>query len=143
MNFNTMLDDVYKQLGSNTIEHLILPDPILEKTTTRIVWKNCKAFLKVTRTSPDHLFDFMRDQIDQSINIAWFSESISDGLIIHDGKKNIIIMTKKISDLMKKYIIDFIICKTCNKSNTQMEKNKKIRKWILTCLDCKATQTLY
>ena len=104
MNFNTMLDDVYNQLGSSVKTQLILPDPILEKNTVRIVWKNCKAFLKITKTSPEHFFDFMRNQIDKKINIVWFSESISEGLIIHDGRTNIGIMSNKIVALMKKYI---------------------------------------
>jgi len=135
MNFNSMLDDVYEKLGSNTVDHLILPDPVLEKTTTRFVWKNCKAFLKITKTSPDHLLDFMRNQIDNKIRIDWFSESISDGLIIHE-RTNISKMTNKIVALMKKYIIDFIICKICNKANTSMTKDLDLRKWKVTCSDC-------
>jgi len=130
-----MLDDVYEKLGSNTVDHLILPDPVLEKTTTRFVWKNCKAFLKITKTSPDHLLDFMRNQIDNKIRIDWFSESISDGLIIHE-RTNISKMTNKIVALMKKYIIDFIICKICNKANTSMTKDLDLRKWKVTCSDC-------
>lgn len=135
MNFNSLLDDVYQKLGSNTTDHLILPDPVLEKTTTRFVWKNCKAFLKITKTSPDHFFDFMRNQIDNKIKINWFSESIGDGLIIHE-RTNINKMTVKIVALMKKYIVDFIICKICNKSNTSMVRDPDLRKWKVTCSDC-------
>ena len=141
MNFNTMLDDVYNQLGSSVKTQLILPDPILEKNTVRIVWKNCKAFLKITKTSPEHFFDFMRNQIDKKINIAWFSESISEGLIIHDGRTNIGIMSNKIVALMKKYIEYYVICKICDKSNTIMVKDNEIRKWKIKC-ECGAEYSL-
>ena len=141
MNFNTMLEDVYNELGSNVKTQLILPDPILEKSTVRIIWKNCKAFLKITKTSPDHFFDFMRNQIDEKINIAWFSDSISDGLIIHDGRTNINIMTNKIVGLMKKYIDYYVICKICDKSNTIMVKDNEIRKWKIKC-ECGAEYSL-
>ena len=133
MNFNTMLDDVYTQLGSSVKTQLILPDPILEKSTVRIIWKNCKAFLKITKTPPEHFYDFMRNQIDKKINIAWFSDSISDGLIIHDGRTNITVMTNKIVGLMKKYIEYYVICNICDKSNTIMIKDNEIRRWKINC----------
>jgi len=139
MNFTEMLDDVYNQLGSTTQTNFVLPEPIIEKTTTRILWKNIKAFLKITKTSPDHLFDFLRYQIDKNIDIAWYSESVSDGLIIHNIKK---INSDQIMSLMRKYLITYVICSICKKTNTTMVKDSTIRKWTIKCSDCNSNYTV-
>jgi len=129
-----MLDNVYEQLGSTTKKSkLEMPIPELEKTTTRIVWKNCKDFLKITKTLPEHFFDFVREQIDKNINITWFSESIRDGLIIHDGKTNIIKMKDKICKIQLNYIKKYVMCNVCEEFTTSMTKNNEIRKWIIKC----------
>lgn len=141
MDFNTMLEDVYTELGSPIHINPILPEVDLEneKGKNRLRWKNIKALLKITRTPPDHLFDFLRYQIDKNIDIGWYSDSISDGLIIHDVKK---INKTIIVSLMKKYLIDYVICKNCRKMNTNISKDSTIRKWQLKCSDCNSEYTV-
>ena len=48
-NFNDMLDDVYIELDiltSNTTK-LVIPNPIIEKSTTNTYWKNVKKILQL------------------------------------------------------------------------------------------------
>ena len=149
MNFNTMLDDVYKQLDSHITQTdtLILPKPEIEKSTTRCIWTNIDDFLKITRTEKDHLFDFIRNEIEQKIQIDWYSFTNNfgkkkEGLIIHDGKTNITNMTKKISHIMIKYINQYIICKICNKSHTEMIRDIKNITWKIKCSDCNSEYCL-
>jgi translation initiation factor 2 beta subunit (eIF-2beta)/eIF-5 len=141
MEFNTMLDDVYNELGLQVHINPNLPEIDLEneKGKNRLRWKNIKEFLKITRTPPDHLFDFLRYQIDKNIDIGWYSDSVSDGLIIHDVKK---INKTIIFSLMKKYLIDFVICKICRKMNTHISKDITIRKWQIKCSDCNSEYTV-
>jgi translation initiation factor 2 beta subunit (eIF-2beta)/eIF-5 len=136
MEFDKMLDAVYDQLGSKKKDNLVLPPPNVEKNTTRIHWKNIKDFLKVSRSPPDHLFTFIETNLKQKI--SWFSESISDGLLIFNNK----IKAKDISNIMIKYTEEFIICRTCTKSDTQMFKDNEIRKMRIKCNDCKSTYTV-
>lgn len=136
MDFYTMLDELYDSLGAIISDKLILPNPIIEKGTTRVVWKNIKDFLKTIRTPPDHLFDFISKTSNQKIN--WYSDSVSDGLIIHYNR----ISTNDISGWMKKYINDFVICRICKKANTSMIRNSEIRKYFIKCDDCNSEYCL-
>jgi len=130
MEFTEMLDDIYNQLQTVKSEHIILPVPILIKDTTSIIWKNIKDFLKLTRTDPQHLFDFIKMTLGSTIKITWKSESITDGLIIHKRQ----IKENDIIDIMRKYSTDYILCVTCKKNTTEMIKDDKIKKWKIKCL---------
>ena len=127
MNFNTMLDDIYNQLGAISHDTIILPNPIIKKDTTSITWMNIKDFLKLTNTDPYHFFDFIKININQPMN--WKSASKSDGIIIHNKKITVI----NINNIMKKYINEYIICDICKKSTTTMIKDSKIKKWKIKC----------
>ena len=136
MNFQLMLDDIYTNLESTESDTLVLPIPDLDKTPTRVVWKNIKEFLKLTKTPPDHLYDFIEKHSGKKIN--WFSESVSDGLIIHDKKFGNI----EIIGIMKKYVKDYIICNICKKSNTLLYKDQQLRKYKIKCSDCNSDYTV-
>jgi len=132
MDFTTLLDNIYTQINTKEIEMLVLPNPDIEKTTVRLHWKNVKQFLNLTNTPKDHLFDYIQTQTGKKMD--WFSDSLKDGLIIHDKK----ISKNDIISLMKKYVETYIICNICKKGNTKMERNNIIKKYKITCNDCLA-----
>jgi len=66
-----MIDNVYNELGENEVCNLIIPPPIIEKSTTKINWKNIKEYLKITKTPPDHFFSYLEKNINEKIR--WFS----------------------------------------------------------------------
>ena len=132
MDFTTLLDNIYTQINTKEIEMLVLPNPDIEKTTVRLHWKNVKQFLNLTHTPKDHLFDYIQTQTGKKMD--WFSDSLKDGLIIHDKK----ISKNDIISLMKKYVETYIICNICKKGNTKMEHNNIIKKYKITCNDCLA-----
>jgi translation initiation factor 2 beta subunit (eIF-2beta)/eIF-5 len=136
MNFSELLDNVYTILGDSCTDLLVLPEPEFDKGTTRVIWKNIKAFLKITNTPPDHLFDFIEKQTNKKL--SWFSESVSDGLIIHDKRFS---KSEGIS-LMKKYTDNYVLCNICKKSNTQLFKDSEIRKYKIKCEDCCSEYTI-
>ena len=130
MDFNTLLDNIYTQINTKQTEMLVLPNPDIEKNTVRLHWKNVKQFLNLTNTPKDHLFDYIQTQTGKKMN--WFSDSLKDGLIIHDKK----ISKNDIINLMKKYVETYIICNICKKGNTKMERNNTIKKYKISCNDC-------
>ena len=136
MNFNTMLDNVYEQLGTtNKKSKLEMPIPELEHDTTRIVWKNCKDFLKKSRTPPEHFLEFIEQQIDKNTKPTWFSNSIQDGLIIPVRIKPSMInkWIEKIGKLQQSYIQKYVMCNVCEEFTTNMTKNNDIRRYIIKC----------
>jgi translation initiation factor 2 subunit 2 len=109
---------------------------VLDKNTTRVIWKNIKDFLKITRTPPDHVFNFIKYKLKE--DIGWVSSKKSDGLIIHNKK----LKTKDLEEIMIKYLKEFVICNICKKSNTTMYRDQNIREMKVKCNDCNSSYTV-
>lgn len=153
MDFYKMLDDVYDELGVQETQKIIIPDPEIETGTTKVIWKNVKEFLKMiitetkqeekplilkNQTTPrrDHFIDFIKYKL--KIDVGWVSSHTSDGLILHNKK----IKAKDLADIMKNYLENFSVCMICKKPNTEMYKDKDLRKWKIKCSDCNSDYTI-
>ena len=130
-NFELMTNEAYQSLDqSNSGELLILPEITLDIGTTRLHWKNIKEYLRVIRRNPDYFIDFLKHQIPGK-DINWFSGSKSDGLIIHGPRQK----KFEITDLARKFVNEYVICTSCKKADTSMNKlNSKT--YEIICNDC-------
>jgi len=45
-------------------------------------------------------------------------------------------------ELIKKYVLKYVICKSCKSSDSIIEKNQNTRKWVFTCDSCKTIYSL-
>lgn len=129
--FNTLVNDAYLILDHQSRgEDLILPEVVVEISTTRIHWKNVKNYLIVIKRHPDHFMDWLKSELPgQECN--WFSGSKSDGLIIH-GKRQ---KKSDVSELALKYVSNFVICPSCKRADTRMIKINH-KNYEFECLDC-------
>jgi translation initiation factor 2 beta subunit (eIF-2beta)/eIF-5 len=135
--FNEMVNEAYSLLEPfNSNDLLILPDIVLEIGTTRLHWKNVKAYLQVIRRHPDFFMDFLKHELPGK-EINWFSGSKADGLIIHGKKQKKI----EIMELAKKFVNTCVVCSTCKKPNTEMEKMTS-KYYEINCIDCGAKKTI-
>lgn len=129
--FEEMLVELYNNLDQNNdIFKISLPEPIIIKNGSNIIWKNVKDFLRITKRPPDHFLNFLRKEGNVVIN--WISESKSDGLIFSQKK----IRSDFLIDQMKLYLKEYVICKSCKSINTYIEKDKQIRKYNFICKNC-------
>lgn len=131
MSFEEMLDQVYELLDENIKEKIDLqiPEPVLIRSGNNNIWKNIKEFLKITNKPPDHLMHFLN--VELSNVVTWISDKKSDGVIIKEKIK-----PEKIINLMKKYIVEYVICKSCKTNNIEITKDNKIRTYLLKCNNC-------
>lgn len=135
-NFEQMINEAYQSLEqSSSGDLLILPDIILDIGTTRLHWKNVKSYLQVIRRHPDYFMDFLKHELP-SKEINWFSGSKSDGLIIHGPKQR----KAEITDLARKFVNIYVVCSTCKKPDTEMNKMSS-KVYEVCCIDCGATKT--
>jgi translation initiation factor 2 beta subunit (eIF-2beta)/eIF-5 len=136
MNFEELLDSVYKQIEDKTIitSKLIIPPPVIEKSTTKTYWKNIKKILITINRPADHFIEFLNKEINTG---EWISSSKSDGLVLV-GKYNIEQLTK----LLHTYIKKNVVCSICNATNTVLEKDKELRVYKINCNKCKSIYTI-
>lgn len=130
--FEVMLDELYNNLEQkNNVTKFIIPEPVLIKSGNNNLWKNVKDFLKLAKRPPDHYVDYLTDQLSCKAN--WLTESKSHGLIIY--KK---IKPDVLTENMKNYLKEYVLCKSCKSSDTYIEKDKTIRKYNFICTNCDA-----
>jgi translation initiation factor 2 beta subunit (eIF-2beta)/eIF-5 len=128
--FDTLMNEAYDCLEKKNENHLILPKIVCVSTVTKLHWKNVINYLKVIKRKPDHFITFLKIEYpDKEIN--WFSNSISDGIIIH-GK---FLKQQIINDIVIKYINQFVICSACKSINTELIKSSS-KMHYFECLDC-------
>ena len=129
--FETMLDEVYDLLENNKKKKLDIkiPEPILIKNGKKILWKNVKDYLKIVKRLPNHFLLFLNNELSNCV--SWISDSKSDGLIFQTK-----ITSHSIIELMKKYLIEYVICKSCYSNETELYKDKDIRKYKFKCNFC-------
>ena len=129
--FNTLMNEAYDSLEKTTNDtHLILPKVICETTVTRIHWKNVTDYLKIIKRKPDHFINFIKVEYPDK-EVSWFSNSISDGIIIH-GK---FLKQQLLQDLAMKYINAYVICSACKSADTELSKSSS-KMYYFECLDC-------
>jgi translation initiation factor 2 subunit 2 len=135
-NFNDMLDDVYVELDiltSNTTK-LVIPNPIIEKSTTNTYWKNVKKILQLIDRPAEHFIEFLNKELKTG---EWISSSKSDGIVLI-GK----FTTNKIMHVISNYIKKYVVCIICNSTDTILDKNKDLRSYFVSCNKCKSQQVI-
>lgn len=131
ISFDQMLNELYDNLNqSNNNLKIILPEPQLIKNGSNFIWKNVKEYLKLVKRPPEHFINFIKKETNWQIN--WITSSKSDGLILNQKRLN----NGQIIDIMKSYLKEYVICKGCKSTYTYIEKDKNIRKYNFSCLNC-------
>jgi translation initiation factor 2 beta subunit (eIF-2beta)/eIF-5 len=129
-NFESMATDAYEILNKDKNgDLLILPKIDIDISVSRLHWKNVKEYLQIINRHPDHFMNYLKHEISNK-EINWYSNSKSDGLIIH-GKYQ---KKSEIIDIALKYVNYCVICSSCKKANSII--NKENRYYEFMCLDC-------
>ncbi len=130
--FNKMLDIVYNNIENKTkcftSQKLVVPNPVLEYSTTNTYWKNVKKILMAINRTPEHFIDFINIEMKTG---EWLSSSKSDGIVMIGKFK-----MDKIMHVLQSYIKKYVICNICNSSNTILERNKDLRSYMINCNKC-------
>ena len=135
-NFNDMLNDVYSELESITANNtkLIIPNPIIEKSTTNTYWKNVKKVLQSINRPPEHFIEFFNKELKTG---EWISASKADGIVMI-GKFN----SNQIMHVISEYVKKYVVCNICKSTNTSLDKNKDLRSYFVCCKKCKSQYTI-
>jgi len=133
-NFEEIVNELYEKLNDNKNNEnnnniLVLPKNIIEYTTTKIYWKNVNEYLNIINRDSNHFFDFLKNEL-QNQKLNWYSSDITEGIVFHNKNKK----QNDISNLCLKYINIYVICSSCKKNNSILNKNN--RYYDFECLNC-------
>lgn len=129
MDYNSLLDRAFKKIHiSNKIsdaKNIKVPSVDVGLLgTKKTLWTNFNLIYKIISREPQHM-------------LLYYSTELSTDCTF-DSDMNMIIKgrfkAKNISNILKKYMNEYVICKTCKKNNTTLDKK------IMTCNICESAR---
>lgn len=125
-----LLDRFYSRMGSSSIYDqikIVHTIPQLSRAPKKTVWINFQQTAKIMNRNPNHLLDFT------------LSELCATGT--YDSDKRLTIKGRytptNIDTIQKKYISEYITCKTCGENDTILKKEARL--YFILCQKCSST----
>ncbi|ODV58080.1 translation initiation factor eIF2 subunit beta ASCRUDRAFT_83060 [Ascoidea rubescens DSM 1968] len=140
LNYEFLLDRFFEILKENNPEltgdrnaiKLRIPPPRIEREPKKTAFANIEEICEKLKRNPDHVIQFL------------FAELGTSGSI--DGQKRLLIkgkfQQKNIEQVLKRYIIEYVTCKTCKSYNTTLRKESSNRLFFLVCNSCGSSRSV-
>ncbi|CAK7892951.1 eukaryotic translation initiation factor 2 subunit beta [[Candida] anglica] len=110
-----------------------IPPPVCQREgSKKTLFANVQEIATVLQRSPEHLIQFL------------FAELGTSGSI--DGEKRLILkgkfQPKQMESVLRRYIIEYVTCKTCKSMNTELKRESANRLHFLSCKACGSTRSV-
>jgi len=128
--FNELLDTVYNNLELKQDCNVLIDKPKLKTEPKRTMWTNVYKICSDMNRNEQDILKFISDELNVSFSI---SSNKEDGVIFADRIKE-----KDLVSIIRKYFNNFVKCKTCGKSKTEITKKDRTGVSTQNCLVCKA-----
>lgn len=130
--YTELLERVYNLLQQNNPnlavrKRHVMPPPQLARIGTRkTMWSNFAAAAQVMRRQLDHLMTFVLAELGTEGSI-----DASQRLVIKGRYQS-----KQIESLLKKYIVEYVVCHMCHNPETTLSRDSVTRLYFLQCESC-------
>lgn len=125
--YSELLSRIVDLNPENTSDHKTtrVPPPILGRIgTKKTSFTNVKEICDKIHRSPDHLMSFLSVELGTETSINNSQEIILKGRF----------QQTQIENVLKQYIREYVICKTCKSPDTEMQKENRIN--FIQCHQC-------
>lgn len=110
-----------------------IPPPVCQREgSKKTLFSNVQEIATVLQRNPEHLIQFL------------FAELGTSGSI--DGEKRLVLkgkfQPKQMESVLRRYIIEYVTCKTCKSMNTELKRESANRLHFLSCKACGSTRSV-
>ncbi|GAA5988334.1 hypothetical protein JCM10908_002169 [Rhodotorula pacifica] len=116
--------------GSSKKKYTIPPPQLFREGSKRSVFANIADICKRMHRQPEHVIQFL------------FAELGTNGSV--DGSAQLVIkgrfQQKQIENVLRRYIIEYVTCKTCKSPDTTLTKDNRL--FFMTCSSCGSTRSV-
>ncbi|AWU74918.1 hypothetical protein CAS74_003278 [Pichia kudriavzevii] len=138
--YSQLLDRFYDILKVNNPElaggqqqRLKIPPPeVLRDGSKKTIFANVQQIAQVLQRNPSHLIQYL------------FAELGTSGSI--DGEQRLIVkgrfQAKNIEGVLRRYIQEYVICRTCKSMNTELKREAANRLHFIVCKACGSTKSV-
>ncbi|CAH7680474.1 eukaryotic translation initiation factor 2 subunit beta [Phakopsora pachyrhizi] len=110
--------------GGTKKRYTLAPPSVHREGNKRSIWANVAEICKKMHRQPEHVIQFL------------FAELGTSGSV--DGNGNLVIkgrfQQKQIENVLRRYIVEYVTCKTCKSPDTLLEKDNRL--YFVTCESC-------
>ncbi|KAA1097278.1 hypothetical protein PGT21_001667 [Puccinia graminis f. sp. tritici] len=110
--------------GGAKKRYTLAPPSVHREGNKRSIWANVAEICKKMHRQPEHVIQFL------------FAELGTSGSV--DGNGNLVIkgrfQQKQIENVLRRYIVEYVTCKTCKSPDTLLEKDNRL--YFVTCESC-------
>ncbi|OUM52896.1 hypothetical protein BVG19_g2129 [[Candida] boidinii] len=131
--FFNILRENNPELAGSASSKLKVPPPVCQREgNKKTMFANIQEIATVLQRNPEHIIQFL------------FAELGTSGSI--DGQKRLIMrgrfQPKHIENVLRRYIGEYVICKTCKSMNTELKRESANRLHFLVCKACGSTKSV-
>jgi len=116
--------------GSGKKRYTIPPPSMHRDGNKRSIFANIADICKKMHRQPEHVIQFL------------FAEMGTTGSV--DGSGRLVIkgrfQQKQIENILRRYIVEYVTCKTCKSPDTLLEKDNRI--YFVTCQSCQSRRSV-
>ncbi|SCU83292.1 LAMI_0C02674g1_1 [Lachancea mirantina] len=109
-----------------------IPPPVCQRDGKKTIFCNIQEISEKLQRSPEHLIQYL------------FAELGTSGSV--DGQRRLVIkgkfMPKQMENVLRRYILEYVTCKTCKSINTDLRKEQSNRLFFLVCKSCGSTRSV-
>lgn len=109
-----------------------IPPPVCQRDGKKTIFCNIQEISEKLQRSPEHLIQYL------------FAELGTSGSV--DGQKRLVIkgkfQPKQMENVLRRYILEYVTCKTCKSINTELKKEQSNRLFFLVCKSCGSTRSV-
>lgn len=110
-----------------------VPPPVCQREgSKKTLFSNVQEIASVLQRNPEHLIQFL------------FAELGTSGSI--DGEKRLVLkgkfQPKQMESVLRRYIVEYVTCKTCKSMNTELKRESANRLHFLSCKACGSTRSV-
>lgn len=131
--FYGILKEKNPELAGGQQQRLKIPPPeVLRDGNKKTVFANVQQIAQVLQRNPSHLIQYL------------FAELGTSGSI--DGEQRLVIkgrfQAKNIEGVLRRYIQEYVICRTCKSMNTELKREAANRLHFIVCKACGSTKSV-
>lgn len=131
--FNILKTNNPELAGDRSGPKFRIPPPVCQREgSKKTLFANVQEIATVLQRNPEHLIQFL------------FAELGTSGSI--DGEKRLVLkgkfQPKQMESVLRRYIIEYVTCKTCKSMNTELKRESANRLHFLSCKACGSTRSV-
>lgn len=131
--FNILKENNPELAGARSGSKFRIPPPICQREgSKKTLFANVQEIATVLQRNPEHLIQYL------------FAELGTSGSI--DGEKRLVLrgkfQPKQMESILRRYIIEYVTCKTCKSMNTVLKRESANRLHFLSCNACGSTRSV-